>query len=91
MRLLYSEEKTGKCHPVRLLNFSKTGVYFESLCRILPGTRIRIHTKGGTEPDHEADPVCSGYKTMSRVKVRWCREIEGRGYPYFGIGGEYLE
>lgn len=91
MRIIYSEEKTGKCNPVRLLNFSKTGIYFESLDKIVPGTRIRIHTKGGTGPEHEADPVCSGYKTMARVLVKWCKKIEDRNYPYFGIGGEYLE
>ena len=90
MRILYSVEDTGECHPVRLLNFSGTGVYFESLNRIEPGTRIVIHSKGGEQPDHEVDPVCSRYETMSRVRIKWCKELKDRDYPYFGIGGEYL-
>jgi len=89
-RLICLEEQTGECHPVRLLNFSKTGVYFESLRKIPPGTRVLIHSRGGARPGHDTDPICSGYKSMSRIQVKWCKTLGGRNYPYFGIGGKYL-
>ncbi len=90
MRILYTDAGTGECHPVRLLNYSEKGIYFESLHCLKPGTVIKFFSKGGIGPSHEADESCSGYRSMSRAVVKWCRDIQDRDYPYFGIGVEYL-
>lgn len=90
MRILYADTDTGECHPVRLLNYSENGIYFESLHSLKPGTVISFFSRGGIDPSHEIDESCSGYRSMSRAKVKWCRDLKDRDYPYFGIGAEYL-
>ncbi len=75
-------------YPARVLNFSESGLYFESEYPLKQGTTIlfRLETSGCGVLDSE------GYeclRTISLVEVKWCQYFLENGESYFGIGARY--
>jgi hypothetical protein len=91
VRFLYKDASTGECHPVRILNYSDNGVYFESLHCLPPGTEIHFYSRGGKSPENASNENFRSFKPLAKAVVKWCSNLENREYPYFGIGTEYIE
>lgn len=75
-------------YPARVLNFSQSGLYFESEYPLKQGTTIlfRLETSGCGVLDSE------GYeclRTISLAEVKWCQYFLENGESYFGIGARY--
>jgi hypothetical protein len=72
----------------RMLNFSKSGMYFESGAFIKEGTTIYFNLINcsciPSDPGH-----CEGLRSVSLAEVRWCQEMKNQDAPYFGIGVKY--
>jgi hypothetical protein len=75
-------------YQARVLNFSKSGLYFEIGCHLKPGSTIlfRIETPGCVAFDEEG---CQSLRTISLVETKWCQDILKNGESYFGIGARY--
>ena len=64
-------------------NYSGSGMYFESLFSLNPGTNVKIKVEN--QPLADVPPVLS-------AEVRWCRELQNDNSFYcYGIGVEYSQ
>ena len=72
----------------RALNFSKSGLYFETRCSLKPGSVVmfRSEAPGCTSFDDEG---CMNLRTISLIEIKWCQELFKNGESYFGIGAKY--
>jgi hypothetical protein len=74
----------------QMLNFSKSGVYFESDAILRPGTTIYFRlikcTVFPTEPT-----ICEGLRNTSLAEVIWCKEVNNQGERCFGMGVKYYK
>ena len=75
-------------YRARALNFSKSGLYFETTYSLKPGTILLFRSEafGKKWPDFE------GYeclRSISLVEIKWCQEFLRNGESYFGIGARY--
>ena len=75
-------------YRARVLNFSKSGLYFETICSLKPGTILlfRSETFGKNVPDFED---CECVRSISLLEIKWCQEFLRNGESYFGIGARY--
>lgn len=69
--------------PATLSNYSRGGVYLESVYFVPPGTPITI-----TLSSPDTDPVTGGKKSY-HTEVKWCRKIAGGSQTMYGIGAMY--
>lgn len=90
MRIIYTESGSEKCHPVKILNYSENGIYFENLHHISPGTVLVFYSRGGELPEQVAVKNFTSFKSMARAEVKWCKDLKDREYPHFGVGTQYL-
>ncbi len=90
MRIIYTESGSEKCHPVKILNYSENGIYFENLHHIPPGAVLVFYSRGGELPEHVTDKNLRSFKSMARAEVKWCKDLKDREYPHFGVGTQYL-
>lgn len=72
----------------RVLNFSESGLYFETAYPLKPGTTVlfRLETFRCGASDSE------GYeclRTISLIEIKWCQDLLKGGESYFGIGARY--
>lgn len=76
------------CYPAYAMNFSKTGLYFESTRAVDPGNTILIRTE--EFPAKNSDSKGQAYlRTICLAEVKWCRELEGTSATLYGIGAKY--
>jgi hypothetical protein len=83
-RITIKDPEHGLTRISKMLNYSETGLYFESDYRIEPGTTILIGLKDSplsTQPGH------NGYYVAT---TRWRRALEESFYTY-GYGVELVE
>ncbi len=75
-------------YRARVLNFSRSGLYFETGCFLKPGSTIlfRIEKAGCVTFDDEG---YQGLRTISLADIKWCQDILKNGESYFGIGARY--
>ena len=75
-------------YHARVLNFSKSGLYFETRCSLKPGSTVmfRMQTAGCKALDDEG---YESLRTISLVEIKWCQELIENGESYFGIGARY--
>jgi len=75
-------------YRARVLNFSKSGLYFESTFSLKPGTILLFRSEAFSKkvPDFEG---CECVRSISLVEIKWCRELLRNGESYFGIGARY--
>ena len=75
-------------HHARVLNFSESGLYFESKYPLKAGITIlfRIELSGCGASTLED---CECLRTTSLADVKWCRELVKNGEFSFGIGARY--
>lgn len=78
----------GETFNGRMLNFSKSGMYFESSAFIREGATIyfRLINCSGFP---SAPEFCEGLRSVSIAEVRWCREMKNEDAAYFGFGAKY--
>ena len=75
-------------YGARVLNFSKSGLYFETGHPLKPGITILFRlegTCGGVS--HLEDGEC--LRMISLAEVKWCRDMVSKGESFFGIGARY--
>ena len=75
-------------YHARVLNFSKSGLYFETTDSLKPGTILlfRLEASRCGASDSE-DYEC--LRTISLVEIKWCQDLHQNGESYFGIGARY--
>jgi len=75
-------------YRARVLNFSKSGLYFETTDSLKPGTILlfRLEASRCGASDSE-DYEC--LRTISLVEIKWCQDLHQNGESYFGIGASY--
>lgn len=75
-------------YSARVLNFSESGLYFESGHPLKPGTTIlfRLEVSRCGASDSEG---YDGLRTISLAEIRWCQGLLRNGESCFGIGAKY--
>ena len=76
-------------YRARALNFSKSGLYFETIHSLKPGTILLFRSEafGIKVPDLEG---CECLRSISLLEIKWCQEFLRNRESYFGIGAKYL-
>ena len=75
-------------YGARVLNFSKSGLYFETEYPLKPGITILFRLEGSCSGVYDVeDGEC--LRTISLAEVKWCRDLISKGEAYFGIGARY--
>lgn len=75
-------------YRARVLNFSKSGLYFETTYYLKPGTIIlfRLEEFVKKVPSIEG---CECVRSISLVEIKWYHDILKNGESFFGIGARY--
>ncbi|MGD9080742.1 MAG: hypothetical protein PVG96_15455 [Desulfobacterales bacterium] len=75
-------------HPARVLNFSKSGLYFETIYSLKPGTILLFRSNAFDKKtsDFEGSECL---RSISLIEIKWCQEFLWNGESYFGIGARY--
>ena len=75
-------------YHARALNFSKSGLYFETTYALKPGTILlfRSETFSKKVPDFKD---CECVRSISLLEIKWCQEFLRDGESYYGIGARY--
>jgi hypothetical protein len=75
-----------KLYGVKMINFSRGGMCFESGYEVGSGARIRIKKLASSveQTRHEQDRGCL-------AEVRWCKPLSGKDAFFYRIGVEYVE
>jgi hypothetical protein len=75
-------------YRARVLNFSRSGLYFETKYPLKPGATIlfRIEISGYGASNLED---CECLRSISLADVKWCGDLVENGESYFGIGARY--
>jgi hypothetical protein len=75
-------------YRARVLNFSKSGMYFETDYPLKPGMTILFRIeKSRCKASNLED--CECLRTISLADVKWCRDLVKKGESYVGIGARY--
>jgi hypothetical protein len=71
-----------------VLNFSKSGLYFETTYSLKPGTILLFRSEAFDKkvPDLEG---LQCLRSISLVEIKWSQEFLRNGESYFGIGARY--
>lgn len=85
-----SHRNFTKCETFngRILNFSKSGMYFEPVEFIKKGTTIYFRLKNCSCFPSDSK-LCEGLRSVSIAEVKWCREMKNEDAAYFGYGVKY--
>ena len=78
----------GETFNGRMLNFSKSGMYFESGECIREGETIYFRLISSSSLP-SAREFFDGLRSESLAEVKWCREIKNEDAAYFGYGVKY--
>jgi hypothetical protein len=72
----------------RAVNFSESGLYFETNYPLKPGITLlfRIEVSRCKASNSED---CECLRSISLADVKWCRDLVKNGESYFGIGARY--
>ena len=75
-------------YRARALNFSESGLYFETTYPLKPATILVFRSEGFSKKVSDFE----GYhcvRSISLVEIKWCQEFLRNGESYFGIGARY--
>ena len=72
-------------HRARALNFSKSGLYFETECSLKPGSMIFFRLEA-SDCTASGNDDCSNLRTISLIEIKWCQDFHKNGESCFGIG-----
>lgn len=75
----YGDEPTLSPYYAVSYNLSETGMYFQSLFVLYPGTHILINIDDYTS-----------YQNQVPAKVVWCKKLEGTASFRYEVGVEFL-
>jgi hypothetical protein len=75
-------------YRARVLNFSKSGLYFETTYALKPGTILLFRSNAFDKKtsDFEGSECL---RSISLIEIKWCQEFLWNGESYFGIGARY--
>ena len=82
--LTLENEEIGQLHGVRMYNFSRSGVYFETNFYLQPGTDLFVGIQ--SSPFAEKSDVYECYRAV----IKWRKYLEESSYDY-GYGLELIE
>ena len=83
-KLIIENLDSGPSIGGQMLNYSDSGLYFESDFLVTPGAIIHIGLLNSPYSQ------CPNTYECHRVKVKWCRELHRSGHKY-GYGVEHLD
>lgn len=72
-------------YHARALNFSESGLYFETEYPLKPGMTILFRIEVFRRKASNLED-CECLRTISLADVKWCRDLIKNGKSYFGIG-----
>ena len=72
----------------KMLNYSESGMYFESDSVFKEGTNILFKMKRCLFIPSDPE-LCEGLRTVSLAEVKWWKEMSGEDSSHFGIGVKY--
>jgi hypothetical protein len=75
-------------YQARVLNFSKSGLYFETRCSLKPGTTVLFRAEASVCRALEHNSY-ENLRTISLVEIKWCQQLLKSGESHFGIGARY--
>jgi hypothetical protein len=75
-------------YHAKVLNFSKSGLYFETEYPLKPGMTILFRIEVSCCKASNLED-CECLRTISLADVKWCRDLVKNGESYFGIGARY--
>jgi len=75
-------------YRARVLNFSKSGLYFETECPFKQGTIILFRLEASRCGASDSED-CECLRTISLVEIKWCQDLLKNSESYFGIGASY--
>ena len=78
----------GIFYRARVLNFSKSGLYFETTDSLKPGTILLFRLEASRCGASDSED-CECLRTISLVEIKWCQDLHQNGESYFGIGARY--
>jgi hypothetical protein len=88
--ITYSSFNNHETFEGQILNFSKSGMYFESDAILRPGTTIYFSLEKCTA--FPSDPaLCEGLRSRSLAEVRWYEKMNNQGERCFGMGVKYYK
>ena len=89
-RVTWSYFNTTHCFNAKLLNYSESGLCFESESKLRPGASIFIRLDR-LLTQHSGHKLHEGFRTVTLAESRWCREISASGSYKYLIGIKYYE
>jgi hypothetical protein len=75
-------------YRARVLNFSKSGLYFETTDSLKPGTILLFRSEAFAKKVLYLEGF-QCLRSISLVEIKWCQEFLANGESYFGIGAKY--
>jgi len=75
-------------YHARVLNFSKSGLYFETTYPLKPGTILLFRSEAFSRNVSDSEGhTC--VRSISLVEIKWCQKFFRNDESYFGIGARY--
>ncbi|MGD8522588.1 MAG: hypothetical protein PVF56_15680 [Desulfobacterales bacterium] len=74
----------------KLLNYSESGLCFESEIKLRPGATIYIRLDKFS-PDPSNRKLHEGFRTVTLGEAKWCKEIYVVGSHKYAIGIKYYQ
>jgi hypothetical protein len=81
---------TDHFYSGKLLNYSESGLCFESEFKLRPGATIYIRLDN-FQPDLSDCALHEGFRTVSLGEAKWCKEIYVVGSHNYAIGIKYFQ
>ena len=74
----------------KLLNYSESGLCFESEIELQPGAEIYIRLDK-LLPDPNGNRLHEGFRTVTLGEAKWCKQMDAIGSRKYAIGIRYYE
>jgi hypothetical protein len=71
-----------------MLNYSQSGLYFESSTALPPGMSVLIRVHKNLSEDFTGQ-IKEGFRSLALGEVKWCEEFISEGAVYYGVGVKY--
>jgi hypothetical protein len=75
-------------YHARVLNYSESGLYFESKYLLKPGMTILFRLEDSLCGASNFED-CECLRSISLADIKWCRDLVKNSESFFGIGARY--
>ena len=88
--LTYWISLAGKNYRAKGLNYSPTGISFESTFSLKPGTIVCMKREGFPH-DCSSCQACESCRTITFATIKWCQKGKETDIEAYVAGAKYLE